>query len=78
MPRRKAAKPKILASRKKTYVQFRCARCMMSFSSRTKLKHHSLKHTEALKDLELLREGHIPDTNKIGSEFRGKNKIIIT
>ncbi len=78
MLKKSRKQPKILASKKKAFVQFRCARCMMSFSSRTKLKHHSLKHTEALKDLELLREGHIPDTNKIGSEFRGKNKIIIT
>lgn len=70
--------PRIDGSKKKTFVQFKCARCMMCFSSRVKLKHHSQKHTDALKELELLRQGHIPDYNKIGSEFKGKNRIIIT
>lgn len=76
MPKKPKAKP--VQSRKKTYVQFKCARCMMSFSSRVKLKHHSVKHIGALKELELLREGRVPDFNKIGSEFKGKNRVIIT
>ncbi len=78
---RKSAKeksPRQSSPKKKTFVQFKCARCMMCFSSRVKLKHHSQKHTDALKELELLRQGHVPDYNKIGSEFKGKNRIIIT
>lgn len=31
-----------------------------------------------MNEFKLLKEGHIPGMTKIGSEFKGKNKVIIT
>ena len=60
--------------------QFTCLRCRKSFSSRASLKVHNRKHLnrESVDELKLLEQGHVPEKNKIGSEFKGKNKIIIS
>lgn len=40
----------------------------------------SKKHTKKkmIEEVKLLEQGHVPDTSKIGSGFKGKNKIIIS
>ncbi|MFH0832895.1 MAG: hypothetical protein V1900_04200 [Candidatus Aenigmatarchaeota archaeon] len=57
-----------------------CVRCKAEFSSWETLKRHSKKHLEkeTMDEFRLLKEGHIPHQTKIGSEFKGKNRIIIT
>lgn len=37
----------------------------------------AVTNSKAAKDIHLLQQGYQPDKNKIGSEFRGKNKVII-
>jgi len=57
-----------------------CMRCKRAFSSFDTLRVHSKKHLkrEVLDELKLLESGHVPDQSKIGSDFKGKNKIIIS
>lgn len=57
--------------------KFKCARCGQSFSSHTKLVNHSRQHVEAGKNMNLLKQGYMPEESKLGSEFRGKNRIIV-
>ena len=39
----------------------------------------SKKHSKKMIDeVRLLEQGHVPPESKIGSEFKGKNKIIIS
>jgi hypothetical protein len=54
-----------------------CARCEKHFSSRQALKTHSKSHLNALHELKMLEEGKVPDETKLGSEFKGKNKVIV-
>lgn len=56
----------------------KCIRCEKMFSSRQALKQHSKLHTTELKAIRMLAEGHIPAESKLGAEFKGKNKIIIS
>ena len=64
---------------KKAKKKFTCMRCKKIFSSFKTLKVHSKKHLrrELLDEIKLLEKGHIPNKTKIGSEFKGKNKIIL-
>ena len=57
-----------------------CMRCKAEFTNWDSLKRHSKKHLqrEVLDEFKLLKEGHVPKKSKIGSEFRGKNRIVIT
>jgi hypothetical protein len=59
---------------------FKCIRCKKQFRTIKALKNHGKKHLEKemLDELLLLQKGHLPKKNKIGSEFKGKNKIIIS
>ena len=58
--------------------QYRCTRCAQSFPNINKLKLHSQKHTDTLKEMKMLVEGQMPEANKMGSEFKGKNRVIIS
>jgi len=66
----KSAKPK-----RQPYI---CMRCERQFPSRKALKMHSKAHLQALREMRMLEEGHIPLETKMGSEFKGKNKIIVS
>jgi hypothetical protein len=61
-------------------MSFTCIRCKKKFRTIKALKAHAKKHLkkESLDELVLLEKGHVPKKNKIGSEFKGKNKIIIS
>lgn len=65
---------------KRPRIKYTCMRCKKSYSSFKTLKAHSKKHLEReiIDEIKLLEKGHVPNKNKIGSEFRGKNKIIIS
>lgn len=56
----------------------RCARCEQTFPTRGKLKSHSTRHLGVLKEIRLLQEGHVPQETKLGTAFRGKNKVIVS
>lgn len=62
--------------RKKSEI-YRCGRCEIIFSSINALRKHSRKHTDSLAEIRLLQQGHLPIETKMGSEFRGKNRIIV-
>lgn len=68
------------ADKEKKGENFTCLRCRKSFSSMSGLRVHSRKHLkrESMNELRLLEQGHVPEKNKIGSAFKGKNKIIIS
>lgn len=60
--------------------KFRCMRCKHEYTSWRGLQRHSAVHLrkETFIEIQQLREGKLPDVNKIGSEFKGKNKIVIS
>ena len=53
-------------------------RCEKQFPTRKALKTHSKAHLQALHELQMLERGEVPVETKLGSEFKGKNKIIVT
>ncbi|MBI5347403.1 MAG: hypothetical protein HZB66_02240 [Candidatus Aenigmarchaeota archaeon] len=57
-----------------------CQKCGKSFSDAKGLRKHSRKihAVNENNDIALLRQGHIPEMSKIGQNFKGKNKIIIS
>ena len=55
-----------------------CMRCEKQFTSRKALITHSKAHLQALHELKMLEEGHVPVETKLGGEFKGKNKIIVS
>jgi hypothetical protein len=57
--------------------EHKCVRCGRFFKSRLALKRHSTEHLKALKDMQMLRDGQLPEESKLGEGFKGKNKIII-
>ncbi|MBI4896099.1 MAG: hypothetical protein HY832_00955 [Candidatus Aenigmarchaeota archaeon] len=58
--------------------EFMCMRCRKDFPSRPSLKSHSKSHTDALEEMKMLEKGYVPQESKLGSGFKGKNKIIIS
>lgn len=54
-----------------------CFRCEKAFPTRRGLKIHSSAHLQAMQELKMLQQGHIPLETKFGAEFKGKNKIIV-
>lgn len=62
---------------KKKAEVYRCGRCEMAFSNINALRKHSRKHTDSLAEIRLLLQGHTPVETKFGSEFKGKNRIIV-
>jgi hypothetical protein len=57
---------------------FRCMRCKSEYTSWKSLQRHSKTHLSSLEELKMLQQGKVPEMNKIGSEFKGKNRIIIS
>lgn len=89
--KRKKAKPGKVKSRKiktgktrpgkrKQQVEkvYMCMRCKKTFTSIRGLKRHSAEHLRDLREMKLLREGHVPEESKLGFSFKGKNKIVIS
>ncbi|MBI2972123.1 MAG: hypothetical protein HYY37_06915 [Candidatus Aenigmarchaeota archaeon] len=60
--------------------KFRCMRCLKEFSTWNGLAGHSRQHTAkpALVEIKLLQQGKRPELNKVGQEFKGKNRIIVS
>ena len=60
--------------------KFRCLRCRKEYNSWRGLQRHSAVHLrkETFLEIQQLREGKMPPVSKVGSEFKGKNKIIIS
>lgn len=55
-----------------------CARCDTAFKSWDALKKHSRTHLKTLGELKQLQQGKVPDENKFGAGFKGKNRIIVS
>ena len=71
MPRKKS-------QRKPKGTRIKCIRCNILFSSIATLKVHNKGHLQSMKEMRLLEEGNVPSESKIGSGFKGKNRIIIS
>lgn len=68
-----------MARKKKTKkAVFRCIVCKSKYSSKSALRVHSKKHIHAFEDIKRLQEGFVPEETKVGTKFRGKNKVIIS
>ena len=67
-----------LLRKSKIKKEVKCMRCEQTFSSWKALKVHSKTHLSTLREMKMLQQGHIPDETKMGSTFKGKNKIIIS
>lgn len=72
----KAYKAKMKKIKKNEYNK--CMRCEILFPSRTALKAHLKSHLQAMREIKMLEEGFIPVESKIGMEFKGKNRIIVS
>ncbi len=87
MARIKAAKKSLALRTKKQAIKKitkkleeynKCTRCEVLFASRTALKAHLKSHVQAMREIKMLEEGFIPVESKIGMEFKGKNRIIVS
>ena len=92
MPKRATIKAKQKKAKAKSVLQQRqaqkkpaaqteynkCMRCDKEFPSRDSLKKHLKMHSQAMQEIKMLEEGYIPVESKIGLEFKGKNRIIIS
>lgn len=56
----------------------KCMRCEKEFNSRAALKVHLKSHLQAMQEIKMLEDGFIPVESKIGFEFKGKNRIIVS
>lgn len=68
---------KVAAKKPVPKEEHKCVRCGRFFKSRLALKRHSSEHLKALKDMQMLRDGQLPEESKLGEGFKGKNRIII-
>ncbi len=82
---RKAKIPKVKKTKKTPKPAFKkadeynkCMRCEKEFPSRASLKAHLKMHSQAMHEIKMLEEGFVPVESKIGMEFKGKNRIIIS
>lgn len=57
--------------------KFMCARCRKSYKGWDGLRRHSKIHLNEA-EISMLAEGHMPAQSKVGSEFKGKNRVIIS
>ena len=57
---------------------FRCIVCSSVYASKSALRHHAKKHVRAFDDIKRLASGFIPEETKVGTKFKGKNKVIIS
>ncbi len=69
---------KLLRKSKIKKTEVKCMRCEQTFPSWKALKVHSKMHLGTLREMKMLQQGHIPDETKMGSTFKGKNRIIIS
>jgi hypothetical protein len=58
--------------------KFKCFICKQDFDTKRGMKQHTRKHMVALQDIKLLKEGYVPKETKVGSKFKGKNRVIIS
>ena len=78
-PKNKTKKTKKAIKKKdKNEKIYMCMRCRKKFSSIRGLRRHSAVHLKDLREIKLLREGHLPEESKLGFNFKGKNKVIIS
>jgi len=68
MPRKKRAPKQV----------FRCIVCSSVYASKAALRVHAKKHVRAFDDIKRLASGFVPEETKVGTKFRGKNKVIIS
>ena len=84
MPKKAVKKLKIKKSgiktaKKSVELEYnKCMRCEKEFPSRASLKQHLKMHSQAIQEIKMLEEGYIPIESKIGFEFKGKNRIIVS
>ncbi|GEM_PF-3070197 len=72
-------KSRIKIAKKSREVEYnKCMRCEKEFPSRGSLKQHLKMHSQAMYEIKMLEEGYIPVESKIGFEFKGKNRIIVS
>lgn len=69
---------KIAKAKKAAKKKYKCFMCKASFDSKKGAKMHTRKHMVALKEINLLKEGFVPQETKVGTKFKGKNKIIVS
>jgi hypothetical protein len=74
----KVVKQKIVKTKKTKKQVFTCMRCEKQFPSMNALRVHSKAHLQALKEMKMLEAGQTPVETKLGSEFKGKNRVIIS
>ena len=70
----------VYAERYEKSRQFTCKKCDANFSSRMELgMHDSHVHMSkvALEEIKLLEQGFIPEETKLGTKFKGKNRVVI-
>jgi hypothetical protein len=75
---KKSKKIKPAAKGKKDEGYNKCMRCDKRFPSRDALKKHQKMHQQAMYEVKMLEEGFVPIESKIGFEFKGKNRIIVS
>jgi len=59
---------------------YRCKKCGDRFPTTLDLQFHVNevhKRKPALREIRLLEQGFVPDESKLGTKFRGRNKVII-
>ena len=66
------------AKAKKPAFKYTCMRCERQFLSKKALQVHSKSHLQALYEIKMLERGQVPVETKFGSEFKGKNKVIVS
>lgn len=66
------------AKKRQPASKFVCMRCERQFPSKKALQVHSKSHLQALYEIKMLEQGHTPEETKLGSEFKGKNRVIVS
>lgn len=78
---RKRSKKLRLRKKREQKREFRCEKCGDKFTTKLDLDIHDNqvhRRKSALREIRLLEQGFLPEETKIGTKFKGKNKIIIT
>lgn len=52
--------------------------CRSLYASKAALRTHAKKHVKSYEDMKLLEKGYQPEETKVGTKFRGKNRVIIS
>ena len=67
-----------MVRKKKAKNVFKCIVCKAAYSSKGSLRVHAKKHIRAFEEIKLLEQGYTPEETKVGTKFRGKNRVIIS